>query len=87
MLLRKLRGAPTNERAKEAVKAEDTDIFRAFVNASQKSVDASPIISTDVMRAVIAYKWRQYGHRLWRWRLVEFGVFFVCYKCAPHQRP
>jgi hypothetical protein len=68
---------------RRAVRAEEHDIFESFVRASSgTSEGVSNIISTDVMRAAIAFKWRTYGKRRWQWRCAQFATFFVTYNTA-----
>lgn len=52
------------------------NIFPALVKASEKELD---LITCDVMRAAIAFKWQTYGHSRWVMQVVTFTTFFVCY--------
>lgn len=56
--------------------AKDRLIFMTLVEAAESDLD---LISCDIMRAAIAFKWRAYGQRKWRVMVSKISVFFLCY--------
>jgi len=54
----------------------DNDVFGALLQASEVCAE---LVSTDAMRAAIAFKWHRFGRTLWHQELVLFGLFFTCY--------
>jgi hypothetical protein len=56
-----------------AAPRKDRDLFGSIV------LNGDPeIITTDVMRATIAYKWQAYGRRLWIQDLVRYFILCGC---------
>jgi len=55
---------------------DNANIFLSLVKASEVELD---LITCDVMRAAIAYKWQAFGYRQWVNQLITFAIFFGAY--------
>jgi len=52
-------------------------LFRAFTRTEH-----SRILTSDVMHAVITFKWETYGRSIWHLQVSGFALFFLCYELA-----
>ena len=55
---------------------DSMDVFTSLLKASDECIE---MMSTDVMRAAIAFKWQAFGRTMWLEQLVVLVIFFFTY--------
>ena len=60
---------------------DSMDVFTSLLKASDECIE---MMSTDVMRAAIAFKWQAFGRTMWLEQLVVFVIFFSRHSWPSH---